>query len=112
MLLIGMEKIDKIVKKHQDGAIINLFVTPGAQSVIFPAGINKWRRCVEIKVSSPPKENKANKDVIKTIADFLNKPVKDVFVLSGIKNREKTIFIKGVSTNIVSQRLKESLDGL
>ena len=65
-----MEKLDKIVKKHQDGAIINLFVTPGAQSIEFPAGYNKWRRCIEIKVSSPAKENKANKDVIKTIANF------------------------------------------
>ena len=107
-----MEKIDKIVKKHQDGAIINLFVTPGAQSIIFPAGYNKWRRCIEIKVNSPAKDNKANKDVIKTIADFLDKPVENVFVLSGAKNRSKTIFIKGVTTDFISERLKESLDGL
>ena len=42
----------------------------------------------------------------------VNSLVEDVFVLSGVKKREKTILIKGVSTDIVSQRLQESLDGL
>ena len=107
-----MDKIGKIVKQHHDGAIINLFVTPGAQSTIFPAGYNKWRRCIEIKVNSPAKDNRANKDVIKTIAKFLDKPVEDVFVVSGMKNRSKSVLIKGISAEIISERLKESLDGL
>ena len=107
-----MDKIGKIVKKHHDGAIINVFVTPGAQSTIFPTGYNKWRRCIEIKVNSPAKDNRANKDVIKSIADFLDKPVEDVFVVSGIKNRSKTVLIKGISAEAISERLKESLNGL
>jgi len=107
-----MVKIDKIVKKHQDGAIINLFVTPGAQTIHFPAGFNKWRRCIEIKVKSPAKDNKVNKEVIKTVADFLDKPVEDVFILSGVKNRSKTVLVKGISTDAISERLRESLNGL
>jgi len=107
-----MDNISKSLKKHHDGAIINLFVKPGNQSTIFPAGYNKWRRCIEIKVNSPAKNNKANKNVIKTIAEFLDKPVEDVFVVSGIKNRSKTVLIKGISTEAISERLKESLDGL
>jgi len=108
----GMDNISKTVKKHHDGAIINLFVTPGAQSTIFPAGYNKWRRCIEIKVNSPAKDNRANKDIIKSIADFLDKPVGDVFVVSGIKNRSKSVLIKGISAEAISERLKESLNGL
>ena len=107
-----MKKINKIVKKHQDGATINLFVTPGARSIIFPAGYNKWRGCVEIKVSSPAKDNKANKEVIKTVANFVNKPVENVYVVSGSKNRSKTILIKGISPDAVSKKLEESLNGL
>lgn len=107
-----MVKIDKIVKKHRDGAIFNLFVTPGAQTIHFPAGFNKWRRCIEIKVKSPAKDNKANKEVIKTVADFLNKPVEDVFILSGVKNRSKTVLVKGISADTISERLRESLNGL
>ena len=107
-----MKKISKMVKKHHDGATINLFVTPGARSIIFPAGYNKWRRCVEIKVSSPAKDNKANIEVIKTVANFVNKPVENVYVVSGSKNRSKTILIKGISPDAVSEKLEESLNGL
>jgi uncharacterized protein (TIGR00251 family) len=107
-----MDNISKTVKKHHDGAIINLFVTPGAQSTIFPAGYNKWRRSIEIKVNSPAKDNKANKDVIKSIAQFLDKPVEDIFVVSGIKNRSKSVLIKGISAEVISEKLKESINGL
>jgi uncharacterized protein YggU (UPF0235/DUF167 family) len=51
-------------------------------------------------------------DVIKTLADFFEKPVTDVYILSGGSKREKTVLVKGVSTNFVTDRLRESLDGL
>ena len=104
--------MDRLVKKHQNGAKFNLFVTSGADTINFPAGFNKWRNCIEIKVRAPAKDNKANKDVIKTVANFFDKPINDVYLISGMKNRRKTIFIKETSVNFVSERLKESLDGL
>jgi uncharacterized protein (TIGR00251 family) len=107
-----MGTMDKIVKKYQDGAVLNLFVTAGSRKVIFPVGINNWRKCIEISVSAPAKNNKANKEVIKTVADFFEKSVHDVFVLTGAKNPKKTVFVKGVSVDFVSDRLKESLNGL
>jgi uncharacterized protein (TIGR00251 family) len=107
-----MGKIENGVKKHRDGTILNLFVTPGAHNVIFPAGFNNWRNCVEISVPSPAKYNKANKDVIKTVADFFEKPMNNVFIVSGIKKREKTVLVKGVSVDFVSDKLRESLNGL
>jgi uncharacterized protein (TIGR00251 family) len=107
-----MNNYEKSVKNHQLGATINLFVTPEAKTVIFPAGYNNWRRCIEMKVTSPAKENKANKEVIKTVADFFDKPVTEVFVVSGDKNRKKTVLVKDISADIISERLEESLNGL
>ena len=107
-----MGKIESIVKKHQDGTILNLFVTAGSRKVVFPAGVNNWRKCIEISVSAPAKDNKANKEVIKTVADFFKKPVNDVFIISGNKNNKKTVFVKGASVSFISDRLRESLDGL
>ena len=100
------------VRKHQDGAILNLFVTTDANNNIFPAGYNKWRKRVEIKVSSHPKDNKANRDVIKTSAEFFNIPVENVLVVSGKKSRAKTVLIKDISSRNVVKKLKESLNGL
>jgi len=107
-----MGKIEKIVKKHPDGTTLNLFVTPGSRKIIFPAGVNSWRKSIEISVAASAKENKANKEVIKTIAEFFEKPVTDIFVVKGSKNRAKTVLVKGATVDFVSERLRDSLDGL
>ena len=107
-----MGDLGEIIKKHQDGATIPLYVTPNCRKCIFPAGYDEWRNRVEIKVKAVKQDNKANKDVLKTVADFFDKPIKDVYVLTGSKNQKKTVFIKGVSIDLVSDKLRESLDGL
>ena len=104
--------IDKIIKKHPDGTTLNLFVTPKSRKIVFPAGINNWRKSIEISVAASAEENKANKEVIKTVADFFDKSVTDVFVVKGSKNRSKTVLVKGATFDFVSERLRDSLDGL
>lgn len=112
MVPIGMTDLGDAVRKHQDGAILNIFVTTGADTNVFPAGYDRWRKRVEIRVSSPPKDNMANMDVIKTSADFFNKTVEKVTVVSGKKSRKKTILVKGISVDNAVKKLKESLNGL
>ena len=107
-----MGKLEEIVKKQQDGAVLNLFVTPDTLNTVFPAGINEWRKCIEIKVKSPAVDNRANKEVIKTIAKYFKKSVHDVFILNGAKNSKKTIVLKGVTADFISDKLRESLNGL
>ena len=106
-----MGSIEEIIKNHRDGIVINLLVTPDAKSVLFPAGLNSWRKCIEINVKAPAKDNKANKEVIKTIADFFKKPVNDVFVVSGAKNNKKSVLVKGVTKDFIFQRLRDKIDG-
>jgi uncharacterized protein (TIGR00251 family) len=100
------------VNKRKDGITINLFITPNSKKRIFPSGINEWRKCIEIKVCSDAKENKANQEVIKTVADYFNKPINNVSIVSGEKSREKTLLIKDISIDFIINRLKESLYGL
>jgi uncharacterized protein (TIGR00251 family) len=107
-----MKKYLEIIKKYQKGALLNLFVTPGADRIVFPAGINLWKKCIEIKVKAPAKNNKANKDVIKTVADFFLKPISEVYIISGLKKREKTVFINNITIEFVSNKIKESINGL
>ncbi len=107
-----MEELKEIIKKHRDGVLLNLFVTSEAKSIMFPAGLDSWRKCIQIKVCSPAKDDKANKEVIKTVAEFFDKPVNDVFIVSGRRNREKTLLIKGVPMDFVSDKLRGSLDEL
>ena len=107
-----MVLFDDIIKKYGSGVKINIFVTPDAEKCVFPAGYNKWRKRMEIKVCSKAKDNQANSDVAQIIAEFFNKPIKNVNIISGKKTRKKTVLINNISEKIAFQMLKESLNGL
>jgi uncharacterized protein (TIGR00251 family) len=104
-----MKNLKDSIKRYQDGAAIDLFVTPDASTSVFPAGYNEFRKRIEIKVSSPSKENKANLEVIKIVSGFFDKHVSDVFVVSGFKSKEKTIFIKGIPPGNAVKKIQEHL---
>jgi len=53
---------------------------------------------------------KGEKSVIELSLEL--KPIKNVYILSGKKSKEKTVFIEDISKNIVYKKLKESLNGL
>ena len=107
-----MSKIEDSIKKYKDGALLDIFVTTEAKNVIFPSGYNPWRKRIEIKVLSEAKDNKANIEVIETIAKYFLKPTKDIIIVSGLKNKEKTLFIKNILIDEVVKKLRKSLDGL
>lgn len=107
-----MDKYEGIVKKHKDGVTINLFITPDSKKTIFPSGFNEWRKCVGMNVCSPAQDNKANMEVLRTIAGFFNKPFSNVLLVAGAKKREKTILIKNSKINEINKKLEASLDGL
>ena len=105
-----MCKFTDALKEHRDGAILDLFVTLGADVILFPAGYNRWRRRIEMKVCSPTKNNKANKEVIKAVADFFDKSNNEVSVISGDKSRAKTLLIQGISVDNITKKLQEVLN--
>ena len=108
----NMNSTDNILKKHENGVKINLFVTPNSEKCKFPSGFNKWRKRLEINVCADAKKNLANLEVVKIISEFFNKPARNVCILSGSKTREKTVLIKDISENTAFKKLKESLNGL
>ena len=107
-----MDKYEGIVKKHKNGVTIDLFITPDSKKNIFPAGLNEWRKCVEMNVRSSAQDNKANMEVLKTITGFFEKPFVNVLLVSGAKKREKTVLIKNGSITEINKKLEASLDGL
>ncbi|MFP4116432.1 MAG: DUF167 domain-containing protein [Candidatus Aenigmatarchaeota archaeon] len=65
-------------------------------------GFNKWTERLEVKLSQPAKNGKANKELTENMSDLLGKKV---LLKSGRKSRKKTLAVK----NITSGRLKEKL---
>ncbi len=107
-----MAEVGDAVTQRDDGVHLNLFVTSGAKTTKFPAGFNPWRRRIEIKVEPSAKDNKANAEVLTTVASFFGVPERKVFLIQGEKRRAKTILLKEVSGALVTQKLQESLHGL
>ena len=107
-----MNKFENSIKKYRDGALLDLFVKPKASKVVFPAGYNTWRKRIEIEICSEPKDNKANIEVIKVVADFFSKSTKDILIVSGKKNKEKTLFINNVVIDDIIKKIGKSINGL
>jgi hypothetical protein len=107
-----MTSFKEAVKISNEGVLLQLHVVPGSSQSVFPAGYNSWRKCIEIKVQSEAKDNKANIEVRETIASFFQLPVKDVTLISGQRNREKTLSLHHVSRDAVYRKLMETLHGL
>ncbi|HUT00457.1 MAG TPA: DUF167 family protein [Candidatus Thermoplasmatota archaeon] len=99
------------VEASPQGVILFLHVTAGSSQTVFPGSYNQWRNCLEIKVQSEAKGNKANTEVLETIARFFQLPGKNVILVSGEKMREKTVCLKAIPLNRVQEKLKEYFDG-
>ena len=50
-----------------------------------------------VRVKEPAKEGKANRAVIKLLADYFGVPQKEVVISSGLGSRNKVIEISGLS---------------
>jgi uncharacterized protein (TIGR00251 family) len=98
-------------KASPQGVLLFLHVTAGSSQTVFPGSYNQWRNCLEIKVQSEAKDNKANIEVLETIARFFQLPVKNVNLVSGEKTREKTVCLQAITLNRVHEKLKECFNG-
>jgi len=105
-------RLSSAVSESKNGVYINLHVIPGSSKSVFPAGFNKWRSCIEIKVKSEAKDNKANIEVLNLVSSFFVIPLERIFIVSGKKSREKKVEINNISIDQVQKKIEVALDGL
>lgn len=90
-----------------DGTIsIRLHVQPKASKSRI-LGIHDG--CLKIAVTAPPVEGKANKAVVKFLADLLGVPVRDVTVKSGNQSRRKLVVIKSLNAPDARRHVLEKI---
>ena len=58
-----------------------------------------------VKLTSPPVEGKANKDLVKLIAKKLRIPQSDVSIKRGEHSRDKVLVIRGISAETFRRNL-------
>ena len=72
---------EKAVHQSKNGIIIKLCVSPHAPQTVFPAGYNTWRHCIEIKIRAAAQDNKANTELINTLADYFHLSPNDIVLI-------------------------------
>lgn len=72
-----------------NNTVIYLFISIGKEDKI--VGVENGR--LKIKISKPPKENKANNRLIEVLSSKLDVPKSYIKIVSGNKNKIKTICI-------------------
>lgn len=103
---------NKAISQIEKDVLIKLHVIPNSLKSIFPAGYNKWRNCIEIKVKAEAKENKANSEVIEKISKCFNILPKDVLIVSGHKIRDKNVLLKNTNKSDILKKIEDNINGL
>ena len=70
---------------------VSITVKPNSKKrEVEPAGLNQF----VVRVIAFPRENKANKEVIETLAEYFDVPKSRVSILSGLRSKKKVLEIE------------------
>lgn len=92
-----------------DGVIFCVKLVPNSS---FSKIVDYTNDYVRIKISSPPLENRANKELIEFCSDLFNVNKSKLSIVSGEKSKLKKILIKDVKYDDVIQKLMFVLDSV
>jgi uncharacterized protein (TIGR00251 family) len=97
------ESLEGAIRESKNGITINIDVSPGAKKTDVVSGYNEWRKAIIVKVRSPPKDGKANAEIIKEFEKLFGSKVE---IVKGQTSSQKVLFVH----NITKQKALELLE--
>lgn len=92
-----------------DGIVFNVKLVPNSS---FSKVVDFTEEYVRIKISAPPIENKANKELIEFCSDVFDVNKSKLKIISGEKSKVKKVLITGAKYSDIIQKLLFVLDSL
>jgi hypothetical protein len=92
----------------QYGAALTIRVTPRARKTEFSGILDDGT--VRIRVSAPPVEGKANRELIKFLSKVLKVRRNKIEIVAGKKSLDKIVSVIDLSAEEVQQRILENFD--
>ncbi len=89
--------------ESERGVFIRVFVKPNSKSKEFIA--ERAPESIHLNLSGPAREGKANTELIKKMAKELGVTTSAITLVSGHKNREKVLLVRGLTKEIALERL-------
>lgn len=97
-----MENISKILNETKSGIVFNVKLVPNSS---FTKIADYTEEYVRIKISSPPLENRANKELVEFCSDLFDVSKSKISIISGEKSKLKKILIKDTKLDLLTQKL-------
>ncbi len=97
-----MDNISKILTETESGVVFNVKLVPNSS---FTKIADYTEEFVRIKISSPPLENRANKELIEFCSDMFDVSKSKISLISGEKSKLKKVLIKDTKLDLLSQKL-------
>ena len=89
--------------QNKNNLTINIYVVPrSSRSEI----VGIYNDCLKIKLKSPPVDNAANEELVRFLADKFKIPKKNIELISGFKQKKKTILINNIDVKNIFLKLK------
>ena len=92
-----------------NGIIIIIKLVPNSS---FNKIVDYTEEFIKIKISAPPVENRANKELIEFISDISGVNKSNISIISGEKSKLKKILIKNGDFNLITQKIMFVLNSL
>jgi len=90
----------KNIEEYKDGILLLIYVKPGSRETKLVLNDD-----IIFYTKEKPEKGKANRSLIKFLSHILEIPSNNIIVVKGIKNRLKTIYIKGLNKKIFLEKI-------
>ena len=90
------------------GAALTIRVTPRSRKTEFSGILDDGT--LRIRICAPPREGKANKELIKFLSKILKVRKNQIEIVAGEKSLDKIVSVLDLSAEQVQQRILENVD--
>jgi uncharacterized protein (TIGR00251 family) len=97
--------IENSIQSESGRTIVRFHITPGSSKTGF-GGYDPWRKCVKVSIKSRPKKGEANAELISLLSDWFGIEESKVEIVSGMKDRSKTVSIRGLNEGKILEVLE------
>ncbi len=100
---------EKALRPVDEGVVVRIEVSPGSAKSAW-TGYDEWRGALRIRLDTQPRRGKANKELVKFIADTFGLQQARIQILSGEKSRHKEVLIHSIDIESLNAGLEEVLN--
>ena len=104
-----MININSIMSETKEGIILTVKLVPNSS---FKKIVDYTDEYIRIKISAPPIENKANKELISFCSEFFKVNKSKISIISGEKSKLKKVLFKDTKLDELIQKLMFVLDSM